>query len=66
MFGKLYILTGALPKEYGMMLSRLRNMRHTGDYDDFLDWTKEDVEPYLPIVKNFISRIKAILSSKSI
>ena len=47
MIGQNYVRTGILSKEDGALLARLQNMRHTGDYDDFLDWTQEDVEPYI-------------------
>lgn len=43
------------------LLARLQNMRHTGDYDDFLDWTQEDVEPYFQKVEAFIEKIKFII-----
>ena len=36
-------------------------MRHTGDYDDFLDWTQEDVEPCFPNVDAYIEKIKSII-----
>ena len=46
---------------YGALLARLQNMRHTGDYDDFLDWTQEDVEPCFPKVEAYIEKIKSII-----
>lgn len=61
MIGQQYIRTGILPNEDGILLARLQNMRHTGDYDDFIDWTKEDVEPYFPKVEAFIEKIKSII-----
>ncbi len=65
MIGQSFIKTGILPKEYGAFLARLQNMRHTGDYDDFLEWTQEDVEPYISKVEDFIDRIKRIINQKS-
>ena len=47
MIGQHYVRTGVLANEDGALLARLQNMRHTGDYDDFFDWTQEDVEPYI-------------------
>ena len=50
MIGQHYVRIGVLTKEDGALLARLQNMRHTGDYDDFLDWTQADVEPCFPKV----------------
>ena len=61
MIGQNYVRTGILTTEDGALLARLQNMRHTGDYDDFLDWTKEDVEPYISKVEDFIKKHKTIV-----
>ena len=63
MIGQHYVRTGILANEDGALLARLQNMRHTGDYDDFLDWKKEDVEPYIPKVEAFIEKLKQIIYS---
>lgn len=62
MIGQNFIKTGILPKEDGAFLARLQNMRHTGDYDDFLEWTQDDVEPCIPKVEDFIGRVKGIIN----
>lgn len=59
--GQHYVRTGILTNEDGTLLARLQNMRHTGDYDDFIDWTKEDVEPYIPRVEAYIAKIKSVI-----
>lgn len=61
MIGQYYVRTGILTNEDGVLLARLQNMRHTGDYDDFMDWTQEDVEPYIPKAEAYIKKIKAII-----
>ena len=61
MIGQHYVRTGILSNEDGSLLARLQNMRHTGDYDDFLDWTKEDVEPFIPKVEAYIAKIKSVI-----
>lgn len=38
-------------------------MRQTGDYEDLMNWTPEDIEPLLPQVEDFIGRIKAIIKN---
>lgn len=61
MIGQHYVRPGILTNEDGSLLARLQNMRHTGDYDDFLDWTQEDVEPFIPRTEEFIKRIRDII-----
>ena len=63
MIGQHYVRSGILTNEDGSLLARLQNMRHTGDYDDFLDWTQEDVEPFIPRTEEFIKRIKGIINA---
>ena len=60
MIGQHYVHTGILAKEDGTLLARLQNMRHTGDYDDFMEWTQEDVEPYIAKVESFIGKIEKL------
>ena len=64
MIGQSYVRTGILSKEDGIILARLQNMRHTGDYDDFLDWTEEDVTPYIPKVEANIEKIQSVIYSE--
>ncbi len=61
LIGQHYVRTGILANEDGSLLARLQNMRHTGDYDDFLDWTQEDVDPYIPKTEAFIKKIQDII-----
>ena len=61
MIGQFYVRTGILSVDDGALLARLQNMRHTGDYDDFVDWTQEDVDPYIPKVEAFIEKLKKLI-----
>jgi len=36
-------------------------MRHTGDYDDFVDFSKEDVIDVLDPAKDLISKIETLM-----
>lgn len=40
-----FIKTGKLSKEYGKLLDQLFDLRQKGDYDNFFEYSKEDVEP---------------------
>ena len=43
MFGLHFVKPEKIPKELGKFYSDIFDMRHTGDYDDFVDFSKEDV-----------------------
>ena len=63
MLGQHFVRTGILTNEDGALIARLQNMRHSGDYDDFMDWSQQDVEPYISKVEAFISKVKGIIAS---
>lgn len=52
-----------LTKEDGTLLARLQNMRHTGDYDDFMDWTSDDITPYFSKTEAYIEKVKKLILS---
>jgi uncharacterized protein (UPF0332 family) len=61
MFGLHFIKTGIITKELGKFYSDIFEMRQTGDYDDFVDFTKEDVlGAYIP-AKDLIISIELLL-----
>lgn len=64
LIGQHYVMPGILTREDGSLLARLQSMRHTGDYDDFMEWAKEDVEPYIQLVINFLETIKALIETR--
>ena len=57
-----FVKTKILPNEDGALLRKLFGMRQEGDYEDFIDFDKEDVEPLIPIVNDLVERIKAMVS----
>ena len=57
-FSKNYILTQKFPTEFGTVLSILFNLRHTADYEDFINCDAITIKMYLPLVENFVSSIK--------
>lgn len=56
-----FVVKGILTKEDGRLFSRLFEMRQGGDYDDFLEWTKEDVSPYFEKVVALIGKIEKLI-----
>lgn len=60
--GEKFVLTGVISKDEAKLLARLQNMRKTGDYDDFIEWQREDVEPLFAPVEAFIDKIKVLVN----
>lgn len=64
MIGQNFIHTGIISKDEAKLLARLQNMRKTGDYDDFIEWHQEDVEPMFEKVEAYINRVKSLVEQK--
>lgn len=43
MFGLHFVKTGIIERELGRFYTELFDKRQTGDYDDFVDFSKEEV-----------------------
>ena len=63
MFGLHFIKSDIIPKELGKFYSNIFNLRHTGDYDDFIEFDKEDVLINLEPAKKLIQRIEELVKS---
>ena len=61
MLGLHFIKTGKISKDIGKIFTDLFDKRHSSDYDDFLDISREDVMELQPSAKEFISGIKELL-----
>jgi len=55
--GMHFVLTGKLPPELGRFYSRLFSKRSTGDYEDFVNHSRETVDELLPSAKSFVKSI---------
>mgnify|MGYP002380686752 CR=1 FL=1 len=62
MFGLHFIKTGLIEKDLGKFYSRLFDLRQTGDYDDFIDFSREQVLDLLQPANELITHIESILS----
>ena len=38
----------------------------TGDYDDFIEWDEEEVEPLFSRVEDYINKIKTLVEHKEL
>ena len=61
MLGLNFVSKGLLSNEHGKTFSRLFEIRHSGDYDDFVYCDKEMVDEYTPKAKNYIIAVKTLL-----
>ena len=64
MLGLHFVSKGLLDIQHGKTFSRLFEIRHTGDYDDFVYCDKEMAEEYTPKAEAFINKIKELLKEK--
>lgn len=62
MLGLNFVSKGLLSNEHGKTFSRLFEIRHSGDYDDFVFCDKEMVDEYTPKAKSFIVAIRTLLN----
>ncbi len=63
MFGLHFIKTGKISKELGKFYSDIFDKRQTSDYEDFIDYTKEDVIDLVPSAKELITKIENMLKA---
>ena len=61
MLGLHFVSKGLLPLEHGRTFSRLFEIRHSGDYDDFVYCDQAMIEDYMPKAISFIKAIKELL-----
>lgn len=61
MFGLHFIKPDIVPKELGKFYSNIFNLRHTGDYDDFVEFDKEDVSINLKPANELIQMIEELV-----
>ena len=61
LIGSQFVARGILKKEYGRLLSRLYELRQSGDYDDLYDATEDDT-PFIPKTTEFIHSMEGLLT----
>lgn len=62
--GQEFVTKGLLASEDGRLLSRLQNMRQSGDYDDMFDWTESDIKPLFKPTEILLDKMKKLISVK--
>lgn len=62
--GMHYVSKGLLTKEEGRLYSRLLQNRITGDYNDFFDFTEEDVLPLIEPVRKLVTKLEELIDKQ--
>ncbi len=62
LFNLHFIKSGIINKEYGDLYTSLMDMRQDADYEDEIEYEREDVLKLLQPVKNLIAAIETVLS----
>lgn len=66
MFSLHFIASGVLPKEHGKTFSRLFEIRHTSDYDDFVYCDKELFDDFFPKAQSLIESLREYVKANNI
>lgn len=62
LIGQHFVEKGLLSSEDARMLSKLMNMRTSGDYTDFFEYTENDISPLFKPVEDYISKVKNLIN----
>lgn len=57
-----FVATGKLDRKYGRLISRLYELRQSGDYDDKYDATEDEIMPYFEQVREVLSELESLIS----
>ncbi len=58
-----YVKTGLLSYDDGKLLKTLFRMRQEGDYEDFVEISKDDVEHVMPQTRNLLDKIRGLIKT---
>jgi uncharacterized protein (UPF0332 family) len=64
LFGLHFVQTGIVSKDLGRLYSKIFSMRQSADYEDEIEYEKDDVMPLLQPIDDFIVTIEIVLSQK--
>jgi len=61
LLGEHFVSTGLISKEHNKFYRRVLELRQTGDYDDFIEFSENEIIPLLEPAKNFIAEIEDLI-----
>ena len=63
LIGKEFVQKNLLNTDDAKLISRLQNMRQSGDYDDMFDWSENDVAPLIEPTKQLLDKMHKMLKT---
>ena len=66
MLGLHFITKNLISLEHGKTFSRLFELRHSGDYDDFAYCDKAMVDDFIPKAEAFIDEIRRVIGTEAL
>jgi len=63
-FNKQFIKENVFPTEMGRWINKAFELRQTGDYREYVELTREQVEPYIEFAKSFVKKVEEFLEEK--
>ena len=60
------VKTNILSAQDGRLLKVMFDLRHEGDYEDFIDVQKEDIEEYTPQVRTLVEKLINLMNNHQI
>jgi uncharacterized protein (UPF0332 family) len=64
LFGLHFVKKGLIAREFGKFYSDLYDLRQSGDYDDYTEFSKETLHDLLPDAEKLLESIENIVTSK--
>ncbi|MBF0766487.1 hypothetical protein GKD90_17215 [Parabacteroides goldsteinii] len=61
MLSKEFVLPGLLPRELSKFYTDIFNKRQNSDYEDFVNYTSEDIDFLYPQAVSFIDAIEKLI-----
>ena len=58
-----FVKTGVLSTDEGALFKVMFDLRHEGDYEDFIDVEREDIDEYTPQVCALVEHLKQLVTS---
>ena len=60
-FGQLFVKTGIVNRELAKHYTNLFEQRQKGDYNDFFDFTEQNVLGLKPMTRDFVDKIEELV-----
>lgn len=61
LIGQHFVEKGLLSSDDARLITKLMNMRTSGDYTDFFEYTEQDILPFFKPVEDYISKVKNLI-----